>query len=387
MLNDMCCFSIKKSIFLLHKSLCLYSCSYVHGSPLLESAFESREMAEKLAAAIGRILLLDLVIRNEDRLPCRLLRWRGNSANLLLADRMTSANMNAFEEAFDSAIMRYKPKVITTLQKERRATSVDNRSSSNSGLVSEVSELCDIVESPKSSNRSIKSQISDEALPCDFNIVAIDSGVPRRPPAGKRANDQSIYPKLVELLLNSSEFSSNLLHDITGGKLGFPSSTDANSTCGMQLTDMSSIVHEFRYGFRAALRDLQGFHIFLLTLHQKLDNSLRAFMSIINKFPLGESDKEDAGIPESHLQGSTTTHCLSPRGKERASSDGNIDVTESALRSSSSGNKESSDLSSPLSRDSSQGKLYKGSAEPIHSLRLTAKLRDFHKFAKVNFLN
>ncbi|XP_022921604.1 dual specificity protein phosphatase PHS1 [Cucurbita moschata] len=367
-------------------SRCLFLMSYVHGSPLLEisSAFESRERAEKLAAAIGRILLLDLVIRNEDRLPCRLLRWRGNSANLLLADRMACANLNAFEEAFDSAIKRYRPKVISTLQKERRGTSMDNRPSSSSGLVSETSELSDNVESPKSSNLSVKSQISDEVMLCDFNIVAIDSGVPRRPPAGKRANDQSIYPKLVELLLNSSEFSSNLLHDITGGKLGFPSLADANSTSGIQLTDMSSIVHEFRYGFRAALRDLQGFHIFLLTLHQKLDNSLRAFMNIINKFPLGESDKEDSGVPESHLQASTTIHCLSPRGKERVSSDGNIDVTESAPRSSSSGNRESSDLSSPLSRDSSQGKLHRGGAEPIHSLRLTAKLRDFHKFAKVD---
>lgn len=382
----LCCFSLRNFIFLLHKEDASVSCSYVHGSPLLESssAFETREIAEKLAAAIGRILLLDLVIRNEDRLPCRLLRWRGNSANLLLADRMTCANMNAFEEAFDSAMKRYRPKVVTTLQKERRATSVDPKTSSNLGLVSEASDLCEIIESPKSSNLSVKSQISDDSVLCDFNIVAIDSGVPRRPPAGKRANDQTIYPKLVELLLNSSEFSSNLLHDITGGKLGFPSLADANSTCGMQFTDMSSIVHEFRYGFRAALRDLQGFHIFLLTLHQKLDNSLRAFMNIINKFPFGESDKEDSGGSESHLQGSTTVHCLSPRGKERASNDSNMDVTDSAPRSSSSGYRESSDLPSPLSRDNSQGKLYKGSAEPIHCLRLTAKLRDFHKFAKVN---
>ncbi|XP_022158997.1 dual specificity protein phosphatase PHS1 [Momordica charantia] len=381
--GEMTCSELLEALEL---SRCLFLMSYVHGSSLLESssAFESREVAEKLAAAIGRILLLDLVIRNEDRLPCRLLRWRGNSANLLFADRVTCASMNAFEEAFDSAIKRYRPKVVTMLQKERRATSVDSRLSSNSSLLLEASELCDIIESPKSSNLSVKSQISDDMMTCDFSIVAIDSGVPRRPPAGKRANDQSIYPKLVELLLNSSEFSSNLLHDITGGKLGFPSLADANSTTGIQFTDMTSIVHEFRYGFRAALRDLQGFHIFLLTLHQKLDNSLRAFMNIINKFPLGESDKEDSGVPESHSQVSATCHCLSPRGKERASNDSSVDFTDSAPRSSSLGNKESSDSTSPLSRDSSQGKLYRGSAEPIRSLRLTAKLRDFHKFAKVD---
>ncbi|KAL7591611.1 hypothetical protein Lser_V15G33845 [Lactuca serriola] len=55
---------------------------YVHGSPLLESssAFKTQEAAEKTAAALGRILMLDLVIRNEDRLLCRYLCWRGNSA-------------------------------------------------------------------------------------------------------------------------------------------------------------------------------------------------------------------------------------------------------------------------------------------------------------------
>ncbi|KAF2311539.1 hypothetical protein GH714_024636 [Hevea brasiliensis] len=74
-------------------SRCLLLMSYIHGSPLLESSttFESREIAEKTAAALGRVLMLDLVIRNEDRLPCRELRWRGNTANLLLADKMISA--------------------------------------------------------------------------------------------------------------------------------------------------------------------------------------------------------------------------------------------------------------------------------------------------------
>ena len=58
------CISISKA-----KMLCV--CSYVHGSPLLESsnAFEPHETGERIAAALGRVFLLDLVIRNEDRLP------------------------------------------------------------------------------------------------------------------------------------------------------------------------------------------------------------------------------------------------------------------------------------------------------------------------------
>ncbi|KAA8540628.1 hypothetical protein F0562_024453 [Nyssa sinensis] len=387
--GEMTCTELLEALEL---SRCLFLMNYVHGSPLLESsnAFDSREVAEKTAAALGRILMLDLVIRNEDRLPCRQLRWRGNSANLLLADKMAAANMDALEEAFDSAIKQYRPTVIRALQKERRATSVDSRfNSHNSGLVSQSSDLSDITESPKSSNISLKSQLSTESTVSDFHIVAIDSGVPRRPPAGKRANDQASYPKLVELLINSSEYSSNLLHEITGGKLGSPPE-DADVTIDLRLTDMTSVVHEFRSGFRAALRDLQGFHIFLLTLHQKLDSLLRAFLNIINRNPVGDFDKEDLVVPESPSQAAGVgVHFPSPPSKERATYDNlpelnDPELQRTAPRPSSSGCKESSESSSPISRDAWHGKFYKGSGEPLRSLRLTSKLRDFHKFAKVD---
>ncbi|KAK2974200.1 hypothetical protein RJ640_021491, partial [Escallonia rubra] len=375
----------------LELSRCLFLMNYVHGSPLLESsnAFESRESAEKTAAAIGRILMLDLVIRNEDRLPCRQLRWRGNSANLLLADKLASANIDALEEAFDSAIKRYRPRVIRALQKERRSTSVDSRlSPQNTGLVAQSSDLSDVIESPKSSNISLKSQTSNASTVSDLHIIAIDSGVPRRPPAGKRANDQANYPKLVELLINSSEYSSHLINEVTGGKLGSPTE-DVDTVTDLGLTDMTSVVHEFRSGFRAALRDLQGFHIFLLTLHQKLDRLLRAFQNIINRTSPGDFDKEDLVVPESptHAIG-VGVHCPSPSDKERVTSDNQSDLNDSELqktapRPSSSGFKESSDSASPISRDGWHGKFSKGSGEPLRSLRLTSKLRDFQKFAKI----
>lgn len=320
--------------------------------------------------------MLDLVIRNEDRLPCRQLRWRGNAANLLLADKTASANMDAFEEAFDSAIQRYRPRVIRALQKDRRSTSVDSSrlSPPNSGLVSQSSDLSDVTESPKSSNISLKSHSSLASTASDSHIVAIDSGVPRRPPAGKRTNDQENYPKLVELLINSSNYSSNLLCEITRGKLGSPPD-DANATTHLSLADMTSVVHEFRRGFRAALSDLQGFQIFLLTLHQKLDSLLRVFLNIINRTSLGDMDKEDLVVPESP-------------NKERAANDNPPELHDLVLqriapRASPSGCNESSESSSPVSRDAWHGKFHKGSGEPLRSLRMTSKLRDFHKFAKV----
>ncbi|KAF7135075.1 hypothetical protein RHSIM_Rhsim08G0195900 [Rhododendron simsii] len=363
----------------LELSRCLLVMNYVHGAPLLDSsnAFDSKEASEKTAKALGRILVLDLVIRNEDRLPCRQLRWRGNAANLLLADKTASANMDAFEEAFDSAIQRYRPRVIRALQKDRRSTSVDSSrlSPPNSGLVSQSSDLSDVTESPKSSNISLKSHSSLASTASDSHIVAIDSGVPRRPPAGKRTNDQENYPKLVELLINSSNYSSNLLCEITRGKLGSPPD-DANATTHLSLADMTSVVHEFRRGFRAALSDLQGFQIFLLTLHQKLDSLLRVFLNIINRTSLGDMDKEDLVVPESP-------------NKERAANDNPPELHDLVLqriapRASPSGCNESSESSSPVSRDAWHGKFHKGSGEPLRSLRMTSKLRDFHKFAKVD---
>ncbi|KHN17466.1 Dual specificity protein phosphatase 1 [Glycine soja] len=383
-IGEVTCFELLEALEL---SRCLFFMSYVHGSPLLEnsSAFKSRESAERTSEALGRVLMLDLVIRNEDRLPCRELRWRGNPANLLLAGKNICANTDALESAFDSAVNRYRPKVIRAFQKERRSTSVDCRlNSHNPGLISQSYDLSDITESPRSADMSF--QTSGESLSPDFNIVAIDSGVPWRPPAGKRANDQVNYPKLVELLVNSSEFASNLLYDITGGKLGCPPPEDMEKTY-VHTSDTMFVVHAFRNGFRAALRDLQGFHIFLLTLHQRLDTLLRSFMNIISKISLGEFDKEDSVVPDS-LSLTAGGSCSSPTCKERLANDNHQDFIDSesqrtASRASSSGNRDCSD-STPMSRETWHGKFYKGNGEPLRSLRLTAKLRDFHKFAKVD---
>ncbi|KAL0415546.1 UNVERIFIED_CONTAM: Dual specificity protein phosphatase PHS1 [Sesamum latifolium] len=387
-IGEMTCSELLEALEL---SRCLLLMNYVHGSPLLENsnAFESREVAEKTAAALGRILMLDLVIRNEDRLPCRQLRWRGNSANLLLAEKVPGANIDALEVAFDSAIKRYRPKVIRALQKERRATSIDSRlSPPQPGLVAQSSDVSEVIESPKSSN-SVRSLTLYESVFPDSHIVAIDSGVPRRPPAGKRSNDQANYPKLVELLINSSEYALQLLHEITGGKLGAsPGTVDA--TTDFRESEMISVVHEFRSGFRAALRDLQGFHIFLVTLHQKLDGLLRAFLSVINKSSCGDIEKEELVVPEtpSPAKG-IEVHCPSSPSKERIIGDHTTDLNDSesqrtVVRPPSSGHRESLDSCSPLSREGWHGKFGRGSGEPLRSLRLTSKLRDFHRFAKVD---
>ncbi|CAA6654343.1 unnamed protein product [Spirodela intermedia] len=350
----------------LELSRCLLLMNYVHGSPLLESsnAFSSRQAAEQTAAALGRVLLLDLVIRNEDRLPCRQLGWRGNPANLLFSDKSAlSKNVGAAEELFDREHGGCCPRAIRNLQKDRRANSADNRV---------CSDPPGDVESPK----KMRNKGTDSATKsCGFQVVAIDSGVPRRPPAGKRAKDQAYYPKLVELLLNSAEYSSNLLFELSGGRLGLPSADDDGSTncsSSRSASEVAAVVNGFRGGFRAALRDLQGFHLFLLTLYQKLDVLLRAFLTLNSKCS-GETEREDHGTPELPVH---------------AAGRGPGDTTDSELqratpKSSSPGSRWSFDSASPLSRENWGGRYFRGNGEP-RSLRLTMKLRDFNKFAKVD---
>ncbi|KAJ0978457.1 hypothetical protein J5N97_013931 [Dioscorea zingiberensis] len=341
----------------LELSRCLFLMNYVHGSPLLESsaAFDSFEAARNTAAALGKVLMLDLILRNEDRLPCRQLGWRAR---------------------------RYRPHIVKILQKERRVNSVNGRlDSPNPELSSQFSD-----GTLESSHGSTKKGVDEKNS--DFHIVAIDSGVPRRPPAGKRAKDQEVYPKVVELILNNVEFAANILYEISGGKLGISSVGDVatpDSCSSLSNADMAAVVHEFRGGFRAALRDLQGFHIFLLTLYQKLDGLFRVFLSIINKTS-GEVEKDDADSPLHSLGiGFSTPY---PANKERVANEVQTDssdseVQRSALKSSPA-SRESPESTSPVSRDNWSRRYTKGKGEYSHSLRLTMKLRDFNKFAKID---
>ncbi|GJX60753.1 dual specificity protein phosphatase PHS1 isoform X2 [Tanacetum coccineum] len=142
---------------------------------------------------------------------------------------MATAN-HALEDAFRSAIKRCRPRVIRALQKDRRSTSVNSRmSTDDSNLATKSSNVSNLIESPLLLEKTLKRQVTIDRIITDFDIVAIDFGVPRKPTSR----------------------------------------------------------------FRAALMDLQGFHIFLLTLHQELDSLLKGFVNILRKTSSGDFDKED----------------------------------------------------------------------------------------------
>lgn len=345
-------------------------------------AFDSRIAAENTAAALGRVLMLDLVLRNEDRLPCPQLGWRGNQANLLFSIKVASANMDALDESYDCR--RNKRRIVKSLRKERRASSI------NGGLGSQGPEhpAEDSDDCIEFTDRSINNQATEYGKKSNFHIVAIDSLVPRRPPAGKRARDLESYPRVVELIINNYEFSSNLLYEVSFGKLGFPGPehTDAQIDSSLPEFDMVAVVHAFRQGFRAALRDLQSFHIFLLTLYQKLEGLFRVLLTIINKC-FSESDKDDSGASESPSNSSWCSFNAHFQAcKEHGAHETHADSSDPESRrcsQKSSGFRESIDIVSPVSRDNWNGRCSKGGGEAPRSLRLTMKLRDFNKCTKV----
>ncbi|XP_048539854.1 dual specificity protein phosphatase PHS1 isoform X1 [Triticum urartu] len=370
-IGEMTCSELLEALEL---SRCLLLMSYFHGSPLLESpkAFSSRQAACITSSSLGRVLMLDLILRNEDRLPCRQLGWRGNPANLMISDRSSLPSMDRFEES-KGTLENSNPLFSNIFQKEKQFHSANGRLDSP-----EV----DLMSGKADALRSV--QENAESASGTFHIVAIDTGVPRRPPAGRRVKDHERYPKVVELILNNSDHSANILYEISGGKLGIPGPDEAitstDSCCSLSDEDNAAAIHEFRVAFRAALRDLEGFHLFLLQLYQKLDGVLRVFSSIITKSS-EESDHNDIAISDFPSPGASYSTPCPPNKHVNSDPHSDSGTQKNATKTSSAGSRGSSD--SPMSRDSWSGKHLKGSADAPRS-RMTMRLRDFYKTPKVD---
>lgn len=369
--GEMTCSELLEALEL---SRCLLLMSYIHGSPLLESskAFSSREAACVTASSLGRVLMLDLILRNEDRLPCHQLGWRGNPANLMIS---SSPSLDRLEDS-KSTPERSNPLITQIFHREKRSHSANGR------LDSPEFELM----SPRAD--ALKSvRENAEGTNGTFQIVAIDTGVPRRPPAGRRVKDHERYPKVVELILNNSDYSSSILYEISGGKLGLPGRDEAitstDSCFSLPDEDNAAVIHEFRGAFRAALRDLEGFHLFILQLYQKLDVVLRVFLSITTKGS-EESDNNDVTILDFPSPGVHYSTPCPPSKQLNNELHSDSEMLKSATKSTSAGSRGSSDSVSPLSRDSWSNKYFKGGAEGPRSLRMTMKLRDFYKTPKVD---
>jgi len=110
-------------------------------------------------------------------------------------------------------------------------------------------------------------------------LVAIDSGVSRRPPGMKVEHDRRVYSKTIELLLHDEETAANLLREISFGFMGPPFENE--------LTDKTDIDHQkvtkaFQRGLIGAVRDMQILRMFLVKLYRTLDHLLREFMGYVS---------------------------------------------------------------------------------------------------------
>lgn len=93
----------------LQGSPCLLLMEFIRGPQLLEAdaAFTPGPILLTTVHDVGRLLLLDCVLGNADRLPCRRLGWRGNAGNCLFASSGTRYSSRLV--AIDCVVRRRPP--------------------------------------------------------------------------------------------------------------------------------------------------------------------------------------------------------------------------------------------------------------------------------------
>lgn len=365
-------------------SQCVLLMGYVNGCPFLEneSAFQTQAAAENTAAGLARIFLLDLVLRNEDRLFCSELGWRGNPANLLCTKELPVGQQSSgrllSSHKLTTSLLSKQESVDTG---DRKFSSADSFLGLQSGKISvRKTSLCD-------------SQVPEAAVLGDDTVylVTIDSGVPRRPPTGKRAMDKISYPKIVELALNSSEIAGSLLYDISGGKLGFPSLESSSDDL-----DQIRVVKAFQSALRKGIRDMQILYIFLLKLCRMLQIMLQKFFQSINdmlpsedEVTSGRLETESTPSPKSsqsyHLNESPVWHNQppSPLCETIEAQLHDLKVTDHSPT----GSDENKVSTEPSWMDSAQKRMpekISNRGSPRLSKQFTRKLKNVNRTAKVN---
>ncbi|KAG0609818.1 hypothetical protein M758_7G016200 [Ceratodon purpureus] len=292
----------------LRLSRCMLIMGFIHGKPLAESkqAFSPEKVAIKTAIALGRTLVLDMVLRNEDRLVCHALGWRGNPGNLLVTEEVPHGADKLGPPALDP-----KPTVggSGNLRQRRTQSFTALSTSANADIQSELSkvhrapspELSHVSTAHSHSLQSLlvpeESEVlalkkgelkkqEDVAEESTCLLVAIDSGVSRRPPGMKIEHDRRVYSKTIELLLHDQETATNLLREISFGYLGPPfenePSSNTESSGDPEEVDHQKVTKAFQRGVTVGIRDMQVLRMFLIKLYRTLDQLLREFMAYMS---------------------------------------------------------------------------------------------------------
>ncbi|CAM6111928.1 unnamed protein product [Calypogeia fissa] len=398
---------------------------YIDGGPLLDcpEAFDRQVTAEKTAATLGRVLCLDLVLRNEDRLVCKQLGWRGNHGNLMATKKQVLGTRPHKESDPKPVVPRRRiggaanNRQPLDFRKQLRSQFDNTIGRGRASSASTSSPTAIIVEETnKLSGHNTSGEMGNGKKP-QLCIVAIDSGVPRRPPSSKAEKDKTEYPKFVELLLNDEAVASEILQEISSNKLGCLSQADPALEEGSQVgegLDQKKIAKAFQEGFRAGAHDMQDLRTFLLKLFRKLNRLLKEFVTYMASIE-DEKVKEDSPPSDHESRRCSLKSDDSPSVKEVRTGfeDLTVESVEKSGESLDANEQHKSDPSqtprtpplkqdSPSQRESSggrsrrtssrekdggswSGKLMGSKAQsPQFSSRLTLKLKDVNKSAKVD---
>ncbi|XP_024385430.1 dual specificity protein phosphatase PHS1 [Physcomitrium patens] len=309
----------------LHLSRCMLIMGYIRGKPLAESkqAFASEKVAVKTAIALGRTLVLDMVLRNEDRLVCHTLGWRGNSGNLLVTeevphglDQLGPPVLDSKQISGGSGFTRQRrtqslaalstssnTDILVQLPKMHRSPSPE-LSHAGTAQSHALQNLLVPEESEALASKMGELKMKDKKEEPSCLLVAIDSGVSRRPPGMKIEHDRRIYSKTIELLLHDEETAGNLLREISFGYLGPPFENEKTSEAdfsGEPATppeefDHHKIIRAFQRGVIVGIRDMQVLRMFMVKLFRTLDQLLREFMAYVSNLPDEEGSKTETEV-------------------------------------------------------------------------------------------
>ncbi|MCO5604189.1 hypothetical protein L7F22_058350 [Adiantum nelumboides] len=358
----------------LNLSHCVLLMGYIKGCPFLESqnAFQMQAAAQTTAAGLARIFLLDLVLRNEDRLCCPQLGWRGNPANLLCAQESPLGHQ------FSGRFFSISEHTRTSLNNQEAVNLNERRFSSADSALSLQScdsllKKTDVLERPIQS----ATELGENTV----FLVAIDSGVPRRPPAGKRAMDKVSYPKVIELILNCPDYAASLLYEISGGKLGFLSVEGIQND-----VDQIKVVKAFQMGLKKGIRDMQNLYLFLLKLYRMLQILLlKFFQSINDMFPPEEEPMTDEPESETSIspkvQRPNQTVFLNQSQKNIEAELSSLQIEESFKKAEEHGREYPCSTDNALKRTPDKSP---SQGSPRLSKQLTRKLKSVNRTAKVD---
>ncbi|KAL6530400.1 hypothetical protein OROHE_014753 [Orobanche hederae] len=112
-------------------------------------------------------------------------------------------------------------------------------------------------------------------------IFCIDSSIPAKIPTEKHQRIKKYYPKFISAILGNSDYASNLLFEVTNGRLGKSSEVDILDTA-VKSNATSAVC--------AAKEDLSSLKVVILPIHEKFRAILDGIAETVFSWDLRKAD-------------------------------------------------------------------------------------------------